>query len=182
VLGPSLVLLASSFTWAKGTAELAGGELAVTVGGRAVTPAPAGLAAVAFAALIVVFTVRGFGRALIAGLLALCGAAVAYTAAVGASDREALDARAAEVSGDAASTVHSLSHTAWPWAAAAGGLLILLAGLLALRYGSRWPAMSARYERDGTPRPRRAAPAPDPDRPEDLWKALDRGEDPTGRT
>ncbi|WP_150130554.1 Trp biosynthesis-associated membrane protein, partial [Streptomyces sp. 150FB] len=25
----------------------------------------------------------------------------------------------------------------------------------------------------------RRAPAMDPDRPEDLWKALDRGEDPT---
>lgn len=46
--------------------------------------------------------------------------------------------------------------------------------------------MSGRYERDGTPRaprtPRPAkatAPAVDPDRPEDIWKALDRGEDPT---
>ncbi|TXR91688.1 TIGR02234 family membrane protein, partial [Streptomyces sp. col6] len=26
---------------------------------------------------------------------------------------------------------------------------------------------------------RKAPRAPDPDRPEDLWKALDRGEDPT---
>lgn len=43
--------------------------------------------------------------------------------------------------------------------------------------------MSGRYERDGTPRPRKAArTAPDPDRPEDLWKALDRGEDPTRET
>ena len=39
--------------------------------------------------------------------------------------------------------------------------------------------MSGRYERDGTPRPRKAEPV-DPDRPEDMWKALDRGEDPTG--
>ncbi|MGW2856000.1 TIGR02234 family membrane protein, partial [Streptomyces sp. NPDC001215] len=30
---------------------------------------------------------------------------------------------------------------------------------------------SGRYERDGTPRPRKAKPL-DPDRPEDLWKAL----------
>jgi uncharacterized membrane protein (TIGR02234 family) len=63
--------------------------------------------------------------------------------------------------------------------AAAGGLLILLAGLLALRYGRLWPVMSGRYERDGRPRPRKVEPV-DPDRPEDIWKALDRGEDPTG--
>ena len=66
----------------------------------------------------------------------------------------------------------------WPYVTVAGGMLILLAGLLALRFGKRWPAMSGRYERDGTPRPRKAAVV-DPDRPEDLWKALDRGEDPT---
>ncbi|MET9968515.1 TIGR02234 family membrane protein, partial [Streptomyces sp. NPDC006356] len=71
-------------------------------------------------------------------------------------------------------------HTAWPYVAAVGGALILLAGLLALRYGRLWPGMSGRYERNGTPRPRRRAPAAaDPDRPEELWKALDRGEDPT---
>ncbi|NEC25827.1 TIGR02234 family membrane protein, partial [Streptomyces sp. SID8111] len=85
-----------------------------------------------------------------------------------------------EASGDTSATVAALSHTAWPYVAAAGGLLILLAGVLALRYGRLWPAMSGRYERDGTPRPRRRPAAVDPDRPEDLWKALDRGEDPTG--
>ena len=73
-----------------------------------------------------------------------------------------------------------MSHTAWPYVAAVGGLLLLLAGLLALRYGRLWPALSGRYERDGTSRPRKTRPAADPDRPEEMWKALDRGEDPTG--
>ncbi|MEU0221373.1 TIGR02234 family membrane protein, partial [Streptomyces sp. NPDC006265] len=77
-------------------------------------------------------------------------------------------------------SVDALSHTAWPYVAVVGGVLILVAGLLALRYGRLWPAMSGRYERGATPQPRRKAPAVDPDRPEDLWKALDRGEDPTG--
>ena len=75
---------------------------------------------------------------------------------LGASDSSALDEQAAQATGDASATVDALSHTAWPYVAAAGGLLILLAGLLALRYGRRWPAMSGRYERDGTPRPRKA--------------------------
>lgn len=74
--------------------------------------------------------------------------------------------------------MHAFDHTAWPYVAAVGGGLILLAGLLALLYGRRWPAMSGRYERNGAPRARRA-PVVDPDRPEDVWKALDRGEDPT---
>ncbi|WP_188284321.1 Trp biosynthesis-associated membrane protein, partial [Streptomyces sp. CBMA29] len=74
--------------------------------------------------------------------------------------------------------------TGWPLVAVAGGALLLLAGLLALRYGHAWPAMSSRYDRPGSRPSLRgraaAAPAPiDPDRAEDLWKALDRGEDPT---
>ncbi len=83
------------------------------------------------------------------------------------------------MTGDTAATALSLTHTAWPYVTAAGGLLILIAGLLALWCGRKWPAMSGRYERDDSPRPRRAPATPDPDRPEDLWKALDRGEDPT---
>ncbi|KJY27716.1 TIGR02234 family membrane protein, partial [Streptomyces katrae] len=86
---------------------------------------------------------------------------------------------AAVATADTAARVVELSHTAWPYITAAGAALILLAGLLALRFGRSWPAMGGRYERDGSPR-RRTAAAVDPDRPEDLWKALDRGEDPTG--
>ena len=69
--------------------------------------------------------------------------------------------------------------TAWPYVSAAGGALILIAGILAVIYGAAWPSMGGRYERSGAPRTRRAK-AVDPDRPEELWKALDRGEDPTG--
>ena len=91
-----------------------------------------------------------------------------------------LTAKGSDVTGVPAASVDALSHTAWPYVAVVGGVLILVAGLLALRYGRLWPAMSGRYERGTTPQPRRKAPAVDPDRPEDLWKALDRGEDPTG--
>lgn len=55
------------------------------------------------------------------------------------------------------------------WAAAA---VLALAGALVAWRGATWPAWSQRYER--APRPSAAATeAPD------LWKALDRGEDPT---
>jgi uncharacterized membrane protein (TIGR02234 family) len=140
---------------------------------------PAALAVVGLAALVAVFAVRRSGRVLVSALLALSGAGTIAAALLGAQDSAALDDKAAEASGDTAATVDALGHTGWPYVAAVGGALILLAGLLALRHGRRWPAMSGRYERDGTPRPRRARPV-DPDRPEDMWKALDRGEDPTG--
>jgi uncharacterized membrane protein (TIGR02234 family) len=179
--GATAVLLASGQTWAEGTAEVGGGTLPLRAEGGDVTGVPTALAIVGLAALVAVFAVRRTGRRLVAALLALSGAGAALTAYIGASDTDALDAKAARTTGDAAATVAGLSHTPWPYVTAAAGLLILLAGVLALRYGMLWPAMSGRYEREGSPRGRKAAPV-DPDRPEDLWKALDRGEDPTNGT
>ncbi|MEU0741763.1 TIGR02234 family membrane protein [Streptomyces sp. NPDC006134] len=179
-LGAAVALLATRQQWAAGTASVAGGAFPLTAKGSDVTGVPAALAIVGLAALVAVFAVRRAGRVVVAGLLALCGAGTVAAALAGASDGSALDDQAAKAAGDTAAGVDALTHTAWPYVAAAGGALILLAGLLALRYGRLWPAMSGRYERTGAPRPRRTAAAVDPDRPEDLWKALDRGEDPTG--
>jgi uncharacterized membrane protein (TIGR02234 family) len=179
-LGAAVVLLGTRQRWSEGTATVAGGAFPLTAKGSDVTGVPAALAIVGLAALVAVFAVRRAGRLLVAALLALSGAGTIAAALAGASDSSALDEQAAQVSGDTSATVGALSHTAWPYVAAAGGLLILLAGLLALRYGRQWPAMSGRYERAGATRPRRDRQPTDPDRPEDLWKALDRGEDPTG--
>ncbi|GAB2839073.1 TIGR02234 family membrane protein [Streptomyces deserti] len=179
-LGAAVALLATRQRWSEGTATVAGGAFPLTARGSDVTGVPAALAIVGLAALVAVFAVRRAGRLMVAALLALSGAGTVVAALLGASDSSALDEKAAQASGDTSATVDALSHTAWPYVAAAGGALILLAGLLALRYGRLWPAMSGRYERGGAPRPRRRSPAVDPDRPEELWKALDRGEDPTG--
>ncbi|MER6331569.1 TIGR02234 family membrane protein [Streptomyces sp. NPDC001034] len=178
-LGAAVALLASRQRWAEGTASVAGGAFPLTAKGSDVTGVPAALAIVGLAALVAVFAVRRAGRVLVAGLLALSGVGIMAAALVSASDRTALDEKAAQASGDTTATVASLTHTGWPYVAAAGGLLILLAGLLALRFGRAWPAMSGRYER-GTDRPRKTARPVDPERPEEIWKALDRGEDPTG--
>jgi uncharacterized membrane protein (TIGR02234 family) len=174
-----VVLLSTRRGWSAGTVAVAGGDFPLSAKGSEVTGVPAALAIVGLAALVAVFAVRRAGRLLVAALLALSGAGTVAAALLGAGDSSALDEKAAQASGDASATATALTHTAWPYVAALGGALILLAGLLALRYGRLWPAMSGRYERDGTPRPRREKPV-DPDRPEDLWKALDRGEDPTG--
>ncbi|NJP51104.1 TIGR02234 family membrane protein [Streptomyces sp. SBST2-5] len=180
-LGAAVALLATRQQWSEGTATVAGGAFPLTAKGSDVTGVPAALAVVGLAALVAVFAVRRAGRVTVAALLALCGAGTVVAALLGASDSSALDEKAAQASGDTSATVEVLSHTAWPYVAAVGGVLLLLAGLLALRYGRLWPAMSGRYERaGGTARPRRRAVPADPDRPEEMWKALDRGEDPTG--
>ncbi|MFE5486792.1 TIGR02234 family membrane protein [Streptomyces sp. NPDC056527] len=184
-LGATVVLLSTGQIWAEGTASVGGGTVPVEADGGTVTGVPTALAIVGLAALVAVFAVRRAGRTLVAGLLALTGAGAALAAFLGASDADALDTEAARITGDTAASVAGLTHTAWPYVTAAGALLILAAGLLALRYGKSWPAMGGRYERSGTPRAARKATGAGAgagaasDRPEDLWKALDRGEDPT---
>ncbi|MEU3182782.1 TIGR02234 family membrane protein [Streptomyces sp. NPDC006923] len=184
-VGAAVVLIASGQIWAKGTAAVGGGSVPLDANGRDITGVPAALAVVGLAALVAVFAVRRAGRLLVSALLALSGAGAAAAAYTGASDSTALDEKAARTTGDAAATVEALTHTAWPYVTAVGSVLILAAGLLAVGYGRRWPAMSRRYERPGAgvaagpSRAARRAPVVDPDRPEDLWKALDRGEDPT---
>ncbi|GGT64901.1 MULTISPECIES: TIGR02234 family membrane protein [Streptomyces] len=179
-LGATVVLLSTGQTWAEGTASVGGGAVPVEADGGTVTGVPTALAIVGLAALVAVFAVRRAGRTLVSGLLALSGAGAALAAFLGASDDAALDTEAARITGDSAASVAHLTHTPWPYVTAAGALLILAAGLLALRFGRSWPAMGGRYERSASPRPeRKASAAAASDRPEDLWKALDRGEDPT---
>ncbi|MEU6170720.1 TIGR02234 family membrane protein [Streptantibioticus parmotrematis] len=178
--GASVVLLAAGKTWATGSTLAAGSLIAIKASGKDVTGLPDALALVALAALVAVFAVRGAGRVVVSALLTLCGAGTVAACVAGASATGALDAAATRASGLSDSTVRHAAHTGWPWIAALGGLLLLAAGLLALARGAAWPAMGSRYERPGGPRagrPGRAAP--DPENPGEMWKALDRGEDPT---
>ncbi|MFI8179787.1 TIGR02234 family membrane protein [Actinacidiphila glaucinigra] len=183
VLGAAVVLLASSKTWQEGSAPFADGGMPVRVSGHQVTGVPGALALVGLAALVAVFAVRGAARLLVGGLLALCGAGALAAALLAFGDTAALDAAAATASGLSRTTVTGSSTSAWPGVSAAGGVLLLLAGIVALLRARTWPGMSNRYDRDtpkAAPPPARTAAAPGAEeRPEDLWKALDRGEDPT---
>ncbi|WP_238153853.1 TIGR02234 family membrane protein [Streptomyces xinghaiensis] len=176
--GAALALVAGGQTWSEATTTAAQGALRVAAEGRDVTGVPAALAVVGLAALVAVFAVRRAGRAAVAALLALSGAGTAAASLYGRAGTGALEAEAARATGLVGAGVENVTHTPWPLVSTAAGLLLLLAGLLALRHGHRWPAMSGRYERPSGA-VRRGAAAPGPERPEEMWHALDRGEDPT---
>ncbi|WP_052851776.1 TIGR02234 family membrane protein [Streptomyces avicenniae] len=183
-VGAAAVLIAAGQTWGEGLAANSGAELPVAASGSTVSGLPSALALVGLAALVAVFAVRSAGRAVVSTLLALSGAGALGSAVLGAGDSDALERSAAEVMGLTHAAVTDVGHTAWPWVSALGGLLLLFAGLLALRYGRQWPAMSGRYERavrreHGTAGPAGRGRRADPERPENIWRALDRGEDPT---
>ncbi|MFJ9691920.1 TIGR02234 family membrane protein [Kitasatospora sp. NPDC101183] len=169
VLSAVLVLTAAGRVWAEGRA----GNLDVSVTGSTISELPGGLALVGLAAAVAVFAVRGAGRLAVGALTLLAGLGAAAASAAGARDTDALDTEAARKLALAGSTATEVTHGAWPWLAVVGGLLLAVAGALTLRYGRGWPAMGTRYEA-----PTRRGPAK-ADTPADLWKALDRGEDPT---
>ncbi|WP_457028260.1 TIGR02234 family membrane protein [Kitasatospora sp. P5_F3] len=172
VLGAVLVLTAVSRVWAAGKA----GGLAVEVTGSAVSGLPGGLALVGLASAVAVFAVRGVGKAVVGALVTLAGLGAAVAAVVGATGAGALNGEAAKKLALVSAQAEQVSHTAWPWVAALGGLLLAVAGLLTVRYGRDWPAMGSRYDapaRKATPKAQGAGT------PAELWQALDRGEDPT---
>ncbi|WP_030245329.1 TIGR02234 family membrane protein [Streptomyces sp. NRRL S-350] len=169
VLSAVLVLTAAGRTWAEGRA----GTLDVSVTGGRISELPGGLALVGLAAAVAVFAVRGAGRLAVGALTLLAGIGAAAAAAAGAGDTAALDTETARKLALTGSAATEVSHTGWPWVAVVGGVLLAVAGLITLRHGRRWPTMGSRYEA-----PTRKAPAK-ADTPGDLWKALDRGEDPT---
>ncbi|WP_328917764.1 MULTISPECIES: TIGR02234 family membrane protein [unclassified Streptomyces] len=178
-LGASLVLLAAGKVWTRGTVAFGQNDLPIHATGSQTTALPGALALTGLAALVAVFAVRRAGRYAVSALLTLSGFGVVLAVLTGRGDRGALNSAAATAVGLSRATAEHPATTGWPLVAAVGGLLLLLAGVLALRYGPRWPAMSSRYERGGARGPARAPVPVDPDRAEDLWKALDRGEDPT---
>ncbi|WP_370192061.1 TIGR02234 family membrane protein [Streptacidiphilus sp. MAP5-52] len=184
VLGAALLLVAAGQGWVSGEVQAQGVTRTVTADGGEVSGLPGAMALVGLASVVAVFAVRGRARAVLGALVALAGAGAAYTAvaAMANSGSSALDAKAARAIGLANVSATGISDSAWPWVAVLGGVLLVLAGLLTVAKGAAWPGMSARYDAPAGAEPARPkrAPAAEPTHsPADLWKALDRGEDPT---
>ncbi|WP_239678593.1 Trp biosynthesis-associated membrane protein [Natronosporangium hydrolyticum] len=168
-LGAVLVLVAVGRTWlvevtprpaplSEIRTETTGGQL------RPWLPASGWVALAGAGALL---AIRGWPRRLVGALLATAGALL--------------------VAGAVASLAEPELSSGWPWATLAGGAAVAVAGVIAAARGHQWPSMGARYERSpAARRARRGDLAADPARstsarPEELWDALDQGEDPTSR-
>lgn len=159
-LGAVVALLASRQGWSEGTATVAGGDFPLSAKGGDVTGVPASLAIVGLAALVAVFAVRRAGRFLVAGLLALSGAGTVVSALLGASDTSALDEKAAQASGDSGATVDAMTHTAWPYVAAAGACCCSSPG--SSRCGTGGSGRPCPGATSATARPALARPGPRP--------------------
>ena len=198
-VGAALVVFAVRQTWAQAIftppRPLPAQEISVT--GQQLVPLAGALALAALACLAAVIATSSVARRAVGVLLAVLGAGAGAAAATGVRASAVLAAARASASngatggsttsgsspGNAAhpiviagSSGHAVMAGA-PWRAVAvvGAVAIILAGLATVGRGSRWPVMSARFDRPGQQ-------AAQPQKRSDsatMWESLSRDIDPT---
>jgi uncharacterized membrane protein (TIGR02234 family) len=173
VVGAGLAVFVAGRTWA----QVSGGEsivaaAPVTLSGGDLSGASA-LGWVGVAGLAALLATSGWARRALGVLLVLLGAGIIALSATSIGRSHVVEA-AVEKRALLNSSADLMPVTnSWWLVSLAGGVLLALAGVLTFVRGGRWPGMSARYDSAN------AAPKKVRDDPADLWKSLDRGEDPT---
>lgn len=192
VAGSALGLLSWSQTWFDlrlADAPAQGGGEAIAVAGSVASPALAALS-LAGLALVAALAIAGPAVRVVLGILevVLGGCLVLATALTLGSPVAAVAPAVTDATGvtgaePTAELVASVAATGWPAAAVVGGVLLVVAGLVVLVTGTRWPASSRRYrgarlaETSGARLGDGARAASD--RAIDDWDELSRGDDPT---
>jgi len=186
VVGAALAAVAAGLTWwTEDFADPLTGPVTITASGSSVLPELVPVALVALAGLGAALATHGVLRRIVGGVLAVGGALIAVRCAVAWGSAPAALVqdlpRPADPVGDA-----RLSPLG-PLLGIAGGLLIGVAGgLIVAGRGAR--RMSSRYEAPGSVASAARAERDQADggrttetgqAPEDWWKALDAGSDPT---
>lgn len=168
--------------WASVGSAVFGGEANAELN-RVEFPLAGALALVALACWGVLLVTRGLLRRIVAGLAVAAGAGIAAVVVVGGllQDDDAADDIASRIGGGTMLTDIPLDPTPWLWGALAGGVLTMVAGVLAVRWAPSWPEMGTRYDAPGAAaQPETTRSTPIEERSHlDVWKSLDEGEDPT---
>lgn len=162
--------------WVSATATPEGlPQITASVDGADVAPVVGALGFVLLASFGAVIATRGWVRRAV-GVVIVVSSVVVLVAA--ARPGVATDLLEASLSARGWSGGPYDSHTVvWRWVVVAGAVLCLLAGVAVVRFATQWATMGSRYD----------APANSPvtEQPEDsmstgdVWKAIDRGHDPT---
>ncbi|HKH08285.1 MAG TPA: Trp biosynthesis-associated membrane protein [Agromyces sp.] len=192
IIGAGLVLLSWSQTWFTLVIETGAGASTadpIEVAGSVASPALAALG-LAGLALVAALAIAGPGIRVVLGVLeVLLGGCILLAAGISLGDPVAAvsaavtDATGVSGSGPTAELVASVTATLWPVLAIAGGALVVVAGVVVLVTGTRWPASSRRYSgarlAEDVAGATTVAERPASDRAIDDWDGLSRGDDPT---
>ena len=182
--GAALGLVSASQPWVRVVVTDLAASGALRVTGRQAAGVVPAVALVALAGAVAVLTTRRVGQVVAGALLALAGAAAA-TVSVGVlrSPTAAVTTAVTAATGRTGAEVRA-AVTSWPVAGVVSGVLIALAGCLAVAQARAWGGLPARYDTPATATamtPDHLAPdAPGADDdPGLVWDRLTRGEDPT---
>lgn len=175
LVGGALSLVASLRPWWRVVGRGTPGESPVsaadaTFSGNASTAGLAqSLSLVALAAGLVLLTLGRRGRRVLAVVVTVVGVAMTAVGLVRSKPSDELVR--ATVRTFSLDDTYALAGTVWSWVYVLAGVSVAGAGLITLIWSGRWPG-----------RERRFAPQASASRSgdeTDLWKALDRGDDPT---
>jgi hypothetical protein len=137
-------------TWARATATApVTGDIPVTVSGAQAAPGVVAAALVLLAAAGAVGLVGRFGRWVVVVVVAGAGALITSSALAARSGARATAERLAGDRTGVAQLVAEPEVAAWPWVAAALGVLVLVAAVALARASARWAPPSSRHERAG---------------------------------
>lgn len=185
-VGAALVLMAVGRPWATVEVVGAGTPLSASLTGHDLAGPAAALGWAGLAGLAALVAVHGRARVAVGAALMAFGVGAGYDSVAGIRRARVL-AVAEDKSNLTAVLSTNVHHSTWWAVCAAGGALLVAAGLLTVARGLRWPGLSDRYQPPGRDGPAEAdsghdaggaAAEADPSR---LWRSLDRGEDPTDR-
>ena len=169
LLGAVLLVAGAGATWTtvlqQGQAPLP--DTTRVVPGSDLVPGLRALGVVALAGVPALLAARRTGRVVVGALLLVLGVVAAVLTVRVLGDL----ARAVRI--DGVTVAGPLSPTVWPYAVVLGGVLVAVAGLLAVLRGRDWPVLGARFDAPTAPPPVEAPTE------KSTWEALDRGEDPT---
>lgn len=171
-----LAFFSAGRTWAEADVKapgLASARVAVT--GSDAQPLATALAVVVVTAALAILAAGPRLRRVVGGLTML----VAVTAGVavvvarrGGIDDAVVSAAEKSPAYTGPASLGDISHTPWDLVTATAFVIAVVLGAVTLRLAPQWPTMSSRYDAP-TSRPQ------DDTSDADLWKAMDRGEDPT---
>lgn len=171
------VFLAAGRTWAEIDVEPEGlASATVLVTGSDAQPLVPALGVVIVTSALAILAAGPRLRRVVGALtmvVAVVGVVVVPRSGSGTLDRAITSAAEKSPAYTGPDALGSVSHTPWDLLTIAAFVLAFLLGALILRLAPQWPTMSSRYD---APTSR---PAKDDATGSDMWKAMDRGDDPT---
>jgi uncharacterized membrane protein (TIGR02234 family) len=168
-IGGALALVVSEQPWWRATGE---GVVLGFSGTQVTGGLSQALAIVALTGTLLMLALRTRGRRITGGLQLLVGIGLAVVGGRGLQpSADALRGQAHDMS---LAETFQLSVTVWPCVFTVAGVLVAAAAVLTMITAGAWPAHSDRFQT--APGTAEALAAEDPD---ELWKAMDAGVDPT---